>query len=56
LLAASLLAGHSSYDVILPNHYVSMTPHLARALDTFWREPQLAEVSRSGSSFWIQAR
>jgi len=56
LLAASLLAGHSSYDVILPNHYVSITPHLARTLDIFWKEPHLAEVSRSGSSFWIQAR
>lgn len=56
LLAASLLAGHSSYDVILPNHYVSITPHLASVLDTLWSELQLAEVSRSGSSFWIQAR
>ena len=56
LLAASLLAGHGNYEVILPNHYVSITPHLASALDAFWREPQLAEVPRSGSSFWIQTR
>lgn len=56
LLAASLLAGHSSYDIILPNHYVSMTPHLAKVLDTFWSEPQLADVPQSGCSFWIQAK
>lgn len=56
LLAASLLAGHRNYDVILPNHYVSITPQLAKLLDAFWKEPQLGEVHRGGSSFWIQTR
>lgn len=56
LLAASLLGGHSGYDVILPNHYVSITPDLAGALDRFWQEPQLADVPRGGSSFWIETR
>ena len=56
LLAASLLAGHVGYDVVLPNHYISITSHVASVLDEFWKEPQLADVSRSGSSFWIQTR
>jgi hypothetical protein len=56
LLAASLLAGHSSYDVILPNHYVSTTPRLASVLDAFWSDARLTGVSRTGSSFWIRIR
>jgi hypothetical protein len=56
LLAASLLAGHGNYDVILPNHYVSITPHLAGALDGFWSKPQLAGIPRGGTSFWIETR
>jgi len=56
LLAASLLAGHGNYDVILPNHYVSMSPQVLSATDALWKEPQLAGVSREGSSFWIQTR
>jgi hypothetical protein len=56
LLAASLLAGHSGYDVILPNHYISITPQVASVMDAFWKGPQLAGVSRGGTSFWIQTR
>jgi hypothetical protein len=56
LLAASLLAGHSSYQVILPCHYVSITPRVAGILDKFWDMPQLAGISRSGTSFWIESR
>jgi hypothetical protein len=56
LLAASLMAGHSSYEVVLPNHYVSMTPALAGALDAFWADSRVAGVPRGGSSFWIQTR
>ena len=54
LLAATLLAGHGGYEVVLPNHHISITPQLASALDEFWRAPQLAEVPRGGSSFWIE--
>jgi hypothetical protein len=56
LLAASLLAGHSGYEVILPNSYIGITPRLANLLDAFWKGPQLAGVSRKGSSFWMQTR
>lgn len=56
LLAASLLAGHCGYEIVLPNHYVSITSQLAGVLDSFWQNPQLAEVPRGGSSFWIETR
>jgi hypothetical protein len=54
LLAATLLAGHGGYDVVLPNHYISITPRLASILDDFWKVPQLADVPPGGSSFWIE--
>jgi hypothetical protein len=56
LLAASLLAGQSAYDIVLPNHYVSITKRLAACLDGFWSDARLQGVARGGSSFWIQIR
>jgi hypothetical protein len=56
LLAASLLAGHAGYDVVLPNNYISITPAVAGTLDAFWAEPHLKDVPRYGCSFWIQVR
>ena len=56
LLAASLLAGQSSYDIVLPNHYVSITQRLANLLDGFWSDPRLTGVPRTGSSFWMRIR
>jgi len=56
LLAASLLAGHNHYDVVLPNHYVSTTPQLASVLDKFWSVPQMQGVPTDGTSFWIRTR
>lgn len=56
LLAASLLGGHASYEVVLPNHYISVTESLAHVLDPFWNDACLTGVPRSGSSFWIQIR
>jgi hypothetical protein len=56
LLAASLLVGHSGYEIILPNHYVSITPSLAGGLDGFWSDSRVAGVPRGGSSFWIETR
>jgi hypothetical protein len=56
LLAAGLLAGQSAYDIVLPNHYISVTDPVARVLDSFWSTPRLSGVSRSGTSFWIRMR
>jgi hypothetical protein len=56
LLAASLLAGHSGYDVILPNNYISITPHLANVLVPFWGLPELTGVPQNGCSFWLRTQ
>lgn len=56
ILAASLLAGHGSFEVVLPNHYVSITRPLAGLLDGFWSDARLSGVPRGGSSFWIQTK
>ena len=56
LLAASLLAGHAGYDIILPSNYISITPRLATVMDAFWSDERLTGVPRNGSSFWIQIR
>lgn len=56
LLAASLLAGHGNYEVALPNCYISSRPEVAGVLEPFWTNPQVAGVSRGGSSFWLEIR
>ena len=56
LLAASLLAKQSAYDIVLPNHYISHTPSLAGILDKLWNDSRLAEVPRTGCSCWLQIR
>jgi hypothetical protein len=54
LLAASLLAGHGNYEVLLPNYYVTSTESVRRVTDEFWNRPQLAGVPVCGGSFWIE--
>jgi Methyltransferase domain len=56
MLAASLLAGHSNYDVVLPNHYVGNKPELANVLAPLWESPALKAAPRSGVSFWIRTK
>ncbi|MDI3255978.1 MAG: class I SAM-dependent methyltransferase [Bacillota bacterium] len=56
LLAASLLGGHTNYDILLPNNYVAITPHLSDVLTGFWGNPYLSAVPRTGCSFWIEIR
>jgi len=56
LLAASLLAGHSGYDVVLPNYYISKTGNLANILSAFWSDMRVAGVPHGGCSFWLQTR
>ncbi|MGH9590730.1 MAG: class I SAM-dependent methyltransferase [Terracidiphilus sp.] len=54
LLAASLLAGHSNYRVLLPNYYVTITDTVRKVTDEFWNCPELAGVPVRGGSFWIE--
>jgi hypothetical protein len=54
LLAASLLAGHRNYDVLLPNYYITVTQRVRQVMDDFWSRPELAEAPIAGVSFWIE--
>jgi len=56
MLAASLLAGHAGFEVMLPNHYVATRPELAGTLKDFWADSRMAEVPHTGTSFWIQTQ
>jgi predicted O-methyltransferase YrrM len=56
MLAASLLAGHAGYEVVLPNYYISKTPQLADVLKGFWNDGRRSGVPRGGCSFWLQTR
>ncbi len=56
LLAASLLAGHAGYEVVLPNYYISKSPQVSGILSDFWSGNKLAGVRQGGCSFWLQTR
>ncbi|HUN89240.1 MAG TPA: class I SAM-dependent methyltransferase [Terriglobales bacterium] len=56
MLAASLLAGHAGFEVTLPNHYIAHRLQLAGVLQDLWADQRLAEVPRTGTSFWIETR
>jgi hypothetical protein len=56
VLAASLLAGHKNYEVVLPNHFLDSLSDIASVLDPLWNELGLPTDLRRGSSFWIRTR
>ena len=56
LLAASLLAGHKCYSIVLPNAFISKEPDVMEVLDRFWARPELAGVPPKGVSFWLETR
>jgi predicted O-methyltransferase YrrM len=54
LLAASLLAGHANYRVLLPNAFAAEEPDLTEEVRAFFARPELAGVTVRGWSFWIE--
>ena len=52
LLAASLLAGHRNYRVVLPNAFISREQDLVALVNPLWQ--QLPGVAFRGSSFWLE--
>jgi predicted O-methyltransferase YrrM len=56
LLAASLLAGHQNYSIVLPHAFISKEPDVVEVLQRFWARPELAGVSPKGVSFWLETR
>jgi hypothetical protein len=56
LLAASLLAGHQNYGVVLPNAFVAAEAEIMAVVKEFFGRPELATVTRTGWSFWIETK
>lgn len=56
LLAASLLAGHQGYEIVLPNSFLSSEPDAMDVLRAFWSRAELAGVAPKGVSFWLETR
>ena len=54
LLAASLLAGHRGYEIMLPNAFVSGEPDLIRESEGLWRRLGLDPAQMKGLSFWMR--
>ncbi len=54
LLAAYLLAGESSVEVLQANHFIYSDPQLSKVLEPLWAD--LSHVSRHGASFWIRVK
>jgi hypothetical protein len=54
LLAASLLAGHKNFRVVLPNAFVSSEQDCMQPLESLWSDPKLVSVPRKGISFWLE--
>jgi hypothetical protein len=52
VLAASLLAGHRNYRVVLPNAFISREQDLVALVNPLWQ--QLPGVAFRGSSFWLE--
>lgn len=56
ILAAALLFGSSSFDILFPSYYISVTPALREPLATFDSLPCLNGVRPCGSIFWFRKR
>jgi predicted O-methyltransferase YrrM len=54
LLAASMLAGHRGYEVVLPNAFVSGEADLAREAEELWKRLGLDRTKMGGLSFWMR--
>ena len=54
LLAASLLAGHRNYRVLLPNAFIAAEAEVMSVVEGFFKRPEMQGVSRTGLSFWME--
>jgi Methyltransferase domain len=54
MLAASLLAGHRNYEILLPNFYIGLTESVCQVLDDFWKHCDFTNQPLRGCSFWIE--
>lgn len=54
LLATWLLANPDSFEVLMPNFFISEEKDLAGILDPLWNHPNLQGVEQHGGSFWMR--
>ncbi|WP_054692860.1 class I SAM-dependent methyltransferase [Syntrophomonas palmitatica] len=54
LLAVHLLAEGDSFEILLPNFFISEDEELKQVLNPLWS--QLPHVSRHGASFWLRKK
>ena len=54
LLAAYLLAEGNTFDIILPNFFISCDPDLSSILAPLWEKEEMKNVISQGSSFWLR--
>lgn len=54
LLAVALLEGHATFNVLLPNAFISQEKDYMDVLSGLWSTPELKGVPCTGTSFWIE--
>jgi hypothetical protein len=54
LLAAYILAEGKKFDIIMPNTFVGENEDLLSVLSPVWDAPNLGELRKTGSLFWIK--
>ncbi|MHC1708666.1 MAG: class I SAM-dependent methyltransferase [Bacteroidales bacterium] len=54
LLSTLLLYSSETYQIILPNYFISENTELSQILTPLWDHPNLEGVEKHGCSFWFQ--
>jgi hypothetical protein len=54
MLAAYLLARGNTFDIVLPNTFISRDDELKGIMAPLWRKDEMKGVETHGGSFWIQ--
>jgi hypothetical protein len=56
MLGVLLLYSADSFEILLPNAYVSSHPDLMSMFDLLWKAPALQGIQAWGGSFWFRKR
>ncbi len=56
VLGSLLLYARKSYEIILPNIYISWCTHLLDYFRELWKCPRLQGIEKEGVSFWLKKR
>ena len=56
VLGALLLYGRESFEIILPNVYISWCTGMLEHFQELWGDPGLQGIGKEGSSFWLKKK